>query len=95
MGVDVTTVEKIARLARVALSDHEKEAMIQDLDRILSFIETLQVIDVSGQKEDAPLPSELRRDEVLEGGQAAEILKNAPEKEHGMFAVPKVVEKGE
>jgi aspartyl-tRNA(Asn)/glutamyl-tRNA(Gln) amidotransferase subunit C len=95
MSVDARTVRHIAKLARIAVSDAEVEALAPELSNILGWIEQLQEVDVSGvEPMTAVIPNVLRlRDDVVtEGGIRDDILANAPAAEHGFFAVPKVIE---
>ena len=95
MSVDTNTVRHIARLARIAVSDAEVEALAPELSNILGWIEQLQEVDVSGvQPMTAVIPNKLRlrEDEVTDGGIRDKVLQNAPVAEHGFFAVPKVIE---
>jgi len=95
MSVDTATVRHIARLARIAVSDAEAEAMVPELNNILGWIEQLQEVDVSGvEPMEAVIPNKLRlRDDVVTDGNIRDaVLANAPLAEHGFFAVPKVIE---
>jgi len=95
MSVDASTVRHIAKLARIAVSDAEVEALALELSNILGWIEQLAEVDVAGVAPmTAVIPNELRlrEDVVTEGGRQADILANAPVAEHGFFAVPKVIE---
>ena len=95
MSVDTNTVRHIAKLARIAASDAEIEALAPELSNILGWIEQLGEVDVSGvEPMTAVIPNHLRlRDDVVTtGGIRDDILANAPAPEHGFFAVPKVIE---
>ena len=95
MSVDAATVRHIAKLARIAVSDEEVAALEPELNNILGWIEQLQEVDVTGvQPMTAVIPNKLRmrRDVVNDGGIRDEVLANAPNAEHGFFAVPKVIE---
>ncbi len=95
MSVDTATVRHIARLARIAVSDAEAEALVPELNNILGWIEQLQEVDVEGiEPMTAVIPNQLRlrEDAVTDGGRQGEVLANAPVAEHGFFAVPKVIE---
>jgi aspartyl-tRNA(Asn)/glutamyl-tRNA(Gln) amidotransferase subunit C len=95
MSVDPATVRHIARLARIAVSDAEVEALAPELSNILGWIEQLREVDVAGvEPMTAVIPNTLRlRDDVVtDGNRQSEILANAPVAEHGFFAVPKVIE---
>lgn len=100
MSVDNATVAKVARLARIAVSDAEVEAMVPELNNILAWVEQLGEVDVTGiEPMTAVIANQLRlRDDVvnadpLTGGNIRDaVLANAPDAEHGFFAVPKVIE---
>jgi aspartyl-tRNA(Asn)/glutamyl-tRNA(Gln) amidotransferase subunit C len=95
MAVDKDTVAKIAKLARIRVSEEQQAALAGELSNILGWIEQLNELDTEGV---APMTSvgamkpKLRDDEVTDGGYPDEILANAPEPAHGFFTVPKVVE---
>jgi aspartyl-tRNA(Asn)/glutamyl-tRNA(Gln) amidotransferase subunit C len=95
MSVDTATVRHIAKLARIAMSDAEVEALVPELNNILGWVEQLQEVDVTGvEPMTAVIPNALRmRDDVVtDGGIRDQVLANAPVAEHGFFAVPKVIE---
>ena len=95
MSVDTATVRHIAKLARLAVTDAEAEALVPELNNILGWIEQLQEVDVSGvEPMTAVIPNKLRlRDDIVtDGDKRADVLANAPVAEHGFFAVPKVIE---
>jgi aspartyl-tRNA(Asn)/glutamyl-tRNA(Gln) amidotransferase subunit C len=95
MSVDPATVRHIARLARIAVTDAEVEALAPELNNILGWIEQLQEVDVAGvEPMTAVIPNSLRlrQDAVTDGGVRDKVLANAPHAEHGFFAVPKVIE---
>ena len=95
MSVDTKIVRHIAKLARIAVSDSEVEALVPELNNILGWVEQLQEVDVAGvQPMTAVIPNKLRmRDDVVtDGGIRDQVLANAPVAEHGFFAVPKVIE---
>ena len=100
MSVDTATVAKIAALARIKVSDGELEAMVPELNGILSWVEQLAEVDVAGvEPMTAVIPNTLRlRPDVVDadpltgGGIREAVLANAPAAEHGFFGVPKVIE---
>ncbi|PZU60545.1 MAG: Asp-tRNA(Asn)/Glu-tRNA(Gln) amidotransferase GatCAB subunit C [Sphingobium sp.] len=95
MSIDLQTVKKIAGLARISVSDAEAEAIVPELNNILGFVEQLGEVDVSGvEPMTAVIPNHLRlRDDVITDGDVRDrVLANAPQAEHGFFAVPKVIE---
>ena len=95
MFVDTDTVRHIARLARIAMSDGEIEAMVPELNNILSWVEQLAEVNTDGVEPlTTVIPNKLRLrdDEVADGDRREDVLANAPVAEHGFFAVPKVIE---
>ena len=95
MAVDENTVRRIARLARIRVSDEEVAGYEGELNAILHWIEQLNEVDVTGVE---PLTSVVemamkQRDDVVTDGNCPEaILANAPAAQDDYFAVPKVVE---
>jgi len=95
MSVDLATVKRVARLARIAVSEEESERMRDQLNGILGFVAQLDEVDVAGVE---PMTSVVemtmkkRQDVVTEGYRVADIVANAPLTEDGFFMVPKVVE---
>jgi aspartyl-tRNA(Asn)/glutamyl-tRNA(Gln) amidotransferase subunit C len=95
MSVDAATVKRVARLARIKVSDEEAEALRGELNTILGFVEQLNEVDVSGVEPMTsvlPMAMKKRADVINDGGKVADILANAPSAESGYFLVPKVVE---
>ncbi len=95
MSVDAATVRRIARLARIAVGDDEVEALVPELNNILGWVEQLGEVDTDGVAPMAaviPNTLRLREDVVTDGGVRDKVLANAPQAEHGFFAVPKVIE---
>ncbi len=95
MSVDTAIVRHIAKLARIAVTDQEVDAMVPELNNILAWVEQLQEVDVTGvEPMTAVIPNvlRLREDAVSDGRIRDQVLKNAPVAEHGFFAVPKVIE---
>lgn len=95
MSVDIETVKKIASLARIAITEEEAARIAPELDNIMGWIEQLGEVDVTGvEPMTAVIPNHLRlRDDVVTDGNVRDaVLSNAPQAEHGFFAVPKVIE---
>ena len=95
MSVDLETVKRVARLARISVSDAHAEKMQGELNTILGFVEQLNEVDISDVE---PMTSVVetkmrkRKDEVNDGNKADDIVANAPLTEDHFFMVPKVVE---
>jgi aspartyl-tRNA(Asn)/glutamyl-tRNA(Gln) amidotransferase subunit C len=95
MSVDKDTVNKIARLSRIAINDAEAEKMVGELNGILDWVEQLGEVDCTGvEPMTAVIPNKLRlRDDVVTDGDVRDkVLANAPAKEGSFFGVPKVIE---
>ena len=95
MSLDRTDVEKIAHLARIAISDDEIPATTAKLSGILDLIDKMQAVDTDGV---APLahPLEttqrLRPDAVTESNHRDDYQTIAPATESGLYLVPKVIQ---
>ena len=95
MSVDQKTVRHVAKLARIAMSDDEVDALVPELNQILGWVEHLSEVDTDGVEPmtsavAATLP--LREDVVTDGGDVSRVLGNAPRAVDGFYVVPKVVE---
>ena len=95
MSVSTEQVRHIAKLARIAMSDEEIERLAPELNNILGWVEQLAEVNTDGVE---PLTAviaqklRMRDDVVTDGNIRGEVLANAPEAQHGFFAVPKVIE---
>ena len=95
MSMDKATVRKIATLARLRVPEEDLERLAGELGHLLHWVEQLNEVDtgnvppMTGMR-DAKLP--MREDAVTDDGYPERVLANAPEAQHGFFAVPKVVE---
>ena len=95
MSVDENTVRRVARLARIAVTDGEVSRLKDELDAILAFVEELSELDVKGvEPMTSVIPSAvtLREDVANDGEYAEAVLMNAPSREADFYVVPKVVE---
>ena len=95
MSVNADQVRHVAKLARIAMSDAEVEAMVPELNNILGWVEQLGEVDTDGVEPlTAVIENHLRlRDDVVNDGRIRDkVLANAPDAQHGFFAVPKVIE---
>jgi aspartyl-tRNA(Asn)/glutamyl-tRNA(Gln) amidotransferase subunit C len=88
-------VEHISDLARLGLSDAEKEMFRDQLSAILDYADKLSHLDTTGVPPSAsalPLSNVLRRDEVRPSLQVEEALANAPDADSDQFRVRAVLE---
>lgn len=95
MSLDKQQVAKIARLARIKVTENEKEHLAGELSGILGWIEQLSEVNTDGVPQMTSVASmklPIRDDVVTDGHQQAAVLKNAPASDYGCFAVPKVIE---
>lgn len=95
MSVDRSTVQRIARLARVAVTEAEAETLVGELSGILAWVEQLGEIDVAGVEpmtHVVHMTMKQRSDVVTDGGCADDIVRNAPARDDHYFVVPKMVE---
>ena len=95
MKIGVKEVEYVAGLARLRLSDEEKEEFTTQLDDILTYMDKLNEVDTTGVEPTSHVISirnVLRNDEVRESLPSEPSLKNAPEKERSFYKVPKIIE---
>jgi aspartyl-tRNA(Asn)/glutamyl-tRNA(Gln) amidotransferase subunit C len=95
MSVDLATVKRVARLARIAVSEEEANRMTGELNGILGFVEQLSEVDVEGVEpmtSVTPMVMKKREDVVNDGNKADAIVANAPATDRNFFQVPKVVE---
>jgi len=95
MSVNADQVRHVAKLARIAMSDAEVEAMVPEFNNILGWVEQLAEVETDGVEPLTAvidLPLRLRDDVVTDGDCRDAVLANAPDAQHGFFAVPKVIE---
>lgn len=97
-AVTKETVLKIAKLARIEISEKDIAPLAQELSGILHWIEQLNAVDTTSNPplstplQELNISQPLRIDTVTDGNIVGKILSNAPEVALDMFVVPKVVE---
>ncbi len=95
MAIDRTIVDRVARLARLSLTDEERETFTRQLRDILDYFARLQELDLRAAEPTAHAPAAtnvLREDVARPGLDRAEVLAAAPAQEDGFFKVPPVLE---
>ena len=95
MILDSQAVAKIARLARIEVSEADKEHYAKEISGILKWMDQLNEVNTEGvpmltSVSDVTLP--WRKDVVTDGNQMEAVVKNAPASDYGCFVVPKVME---
>lgn len=88
------TMEYVGILAKLELSDAEKEAAKRDMGRMLDYIDKLNELDTSGVEPMShvfPVSNVFREDVVENGDEHEKMLANAPKVKDGMYQVPKTV----
>lgn len=88
-------VEHVAKLARLALTEEEKELYTQQLSKILDYIDQLNEVNTEGVEpmtQPIPTVNVMREDVINKQFTREAILKNAPHEEYGFFRVPKIGE---
>lgn len=94
MPIDLKTVHKMARLAKLTLTPDEERTYAEQLEKIVTYIEQLREIDTSQVKPLAQVhetANVMREDEVRPSLEVTEVLRNAPAHRGGYFVVPKVI----
>ena len=93
--ISAAQVEHVAQLARLALSDEEKQRLTEQLNAILTYMEQLNEVPTEGVEPTAhvlDLVNVFRDDTVRQTLSADAALANAPETAHHFFVVPRIVE---
>ncbi len=95
MKITKEQVEHVASLARLNLSEEEKERFTREMEDIIAFADKLNELDTEGVMPTAhviPIQNVFREDVIKPSFDREKILQNAPAKEDGCFKVPKIVE---
>lgn len=95
MSLNLTDVEKVARLARLAMSGQELQAAQAQLNNIFGLIAEMQAVDTRGiapMSHAQDLAQRLREDKVTETNQREAFQAIAPQVERGLYLVPQVIE---
>lgn len=88
-------IEKVARLARLELSEEEKKTFGNQLEQVLTHMEQLNRLDTTGVEPTShaiPITNAFREDETRPSFQQEEVLGIAPEEEDRHFRVPRIIE---
>lgn len=96
MIIDKQTIHKVADLARIAIKEAEIDALIPDMNKILTFMEKLNELDTTGVEPLVYMNTEenvWREDVVKQEIKVKDGLKNAAMHNESFFLVPKIIEK--
>ncbi len=92
--IDIKTVDEVAHLARLEFNDESKAEILNDMNRMLQFVDKLNEMDTDGVEPLIYMTDEknvMRTDEPVQTITQKEALKNAPKKDSDYFKVPKVI----
>ena len=95
MKISAKDVEHVADLARMYITDEEKMALESELSAIIDFADKLSEADTAGIEPAAHaihIQNVFRKDEVVPSYKREDLIENAPDKQAGCFAVPRIVE---
>ena len=88
------TMEYVGILAKLELSEEEKEQAKKDMETMLDYIDQLNELDTTGVEPMShvfPVHNVFREDVVTNGDNSAAMLKNAPKAKEGQYQVPKTI----
>ncbi len=95
MKISYDEVKHVGRLARLALSEEERERMRAQLDAILAYIDKLNELDTSQVEPTShviPMTNVFREDKVRPSLSQDQALANAPDRQEALFRVPRILE---
>jgi aspartyl-tRNA(Asn)/glutamyl-tRNA(Gln) amidotransferase subunit C len=97
MNIDMNMIAHLEKLARIELTPEERERLVDQLDRIVGYVEQLQEVDTEGISPTSAVTHEmqtqLRDDEPVRGLDRDVILGQAPDPKDGYFRVPRIIER--
>lgn len=92
--IDDETMENVCLLAKLSLTEEEKEQAKQDMQKMLDYVEKLDELDTSGVEPLSHIFGDenvFREDVVTNGDGSADTLKNAPGVKEAKFKVPRTI----
>jgi len=95
MKITKKDVEHVAKLARLGLTEEEKEKFTVQLSNIIEYAETINKLDTSNiepTSHSIPMSNIFREDKMKQFEDIESIMNNAPDKEDNMFRVPRILE---
>ncbi|MHB1418519.1 MAG: Asp-tRNA(Asn)/Glu-tRNA(Gln) amidotransferase subunit GatC [Bacillota bacterium] len=94
MNISLKEVEHVALLARLEITESEKEAYTRQLNDILRYMEKINSLDTTDVEPTAhvlPIVNVFREDIDCPGLKREQAMQNAPDEQDGQFKVPKIV----
>ena len=91
--ITIKDVEHVAKLARLELTEEEKEKFTKQLGDVLKHVDAMNEVDTSNVKPMAQVidfVNVMREDKVVQEISKEDLMANAPEEENGFFKVPKI-----
>ena len=95
MLLDKHAVAKIAKLARIEVTDEDKDFFSKELSGILKWMEQLSEVNTQNVPQMTSVSAvklPMREDKVTDGNQQQAVVQNASQSDYGCFVVPKVIE---
>lgn len=95
MNIDRETIDKMADIAHLYLTDQEKDEITDDLNSLLGYFNKLDEIDLDSIMPTTHVVEDknvFREDKVWESLPIEDVMKNAPDNYHRFFRVPKIIE---
>ena len=96
MKITTQTIDKLADLAKLQFENEEKENIINDMEKILAFVDKIEELDTENVEPLIHMNTEvnaLREDDAIETISQTEALKNAPSKDSDYFKIARVLSK--
>ncbi len=96
MKIDLDTIEKVAHLARLEVRDEDKQGLLNDMNKILTFMDKLNEVNTDNVEPLIYMSDEVnvvREDEVIQVISREDALQNAPKHDGKYFRVAKVINK--
>lgn len=93
--ITIDNVEHVAKLARLRLSEHEKELYARQLGKIIDYFDELKAVNTDGvepMSHALPVTNVMREDSIEPPPGHETVLANAPAREDAFFRVPKIGE---
>ena len=95
MSLAPDDVQRLARLARIAIDEHDSAAVLERLNDVLGLIDEMRAVDTRGiepMSHAVDIVQRLRPDEVRESDRREPYQSVAPAVDEGLYLVPKVIE---